>query len=427
MTSEDPAAADLERSSERWLAWLAAETIRRRHPPRSDLLVLWDLLEEWFASDDFASSPVAAAVIGAPRRPGPGRPRRPRPPPPGHPPAPRAPGPLLRRPRPGGPGRSAPHPGRGRHRRRPDRPPRRRRPPRPRAHPDRPGLSRPAGRGRATGLVGQTAEAAARAALARVRAPVAAVGSRSTAAAEMAPSTRIWSWAASTAGSWAPAVLARSSRSWRRAWRCWDDPGLGGVVGFAAELGGGVGHERAAEAVLGEPGLELVPEGVEAVGGVVAAAVHGVGQAVQPLDAPLLEGGRDQGVLASELAVEGHRGHVGLADDAVHADRADALGVEQRGGGGQDPFPRPGGHHGGCASPCRVGGRENTLSPMRCCQVSANSSSLACSREAVAPTSRKKAMARSSSTRPSAGRAGSSRRAAARRAAASSGRLPISA
>jgi hypothetical protein len=66
MTSEDPAAADLERSSERWLAWLAAETSRRRRPPGSDLLVLWDLLEEWFASDDFAGSPVAAAVTAPP-------------------------------------------------------------------------------------------------------------------------------------------------------------------------------------------------------------------------------------------------------------------------------------------------------------------------------------------------------------------------
>jgi hypothetical protein len=66
MWSEDPAAADLERSSERWLAWLAAETTRRRRPSRSDLLVLWDLLEEWFTSDDFASSPVAAAVTAPP-------------------------------------------------------------------------------------------------------------------------------------------------------------------------------------------------------------------------------------------------------------------------------------------------------------------------------------------------------------------------
>jgi hypothetical protein len=55
---------------------------------------------------------------------------------------------------------------------------------------------------------------------------------------------------------------------------------------------------------------------------------------VQPGHAPLLDGGRDQGVLAAELPVEGHRGHVGLADDAVDPDRTDALGLEQGGGRG---------------------------------------------------------------------------------------------
>jgi hypothetical protein len=65
MTGNDPAAADLERSSERWLAWLAQE-VARRHPPGSDLLVLWDVLEEWFASEDFAGSAVAAAVAAPP-------------------------------------------------------------------------------------------------------------------------------------------------------------------------------------------------------------------------------------------------------------------------------------------------------------------------------------------------------------------------
>ena len=44
-------------------------------------------------------------------------------------------------------------------------------------------------------------DAAVMAALARARAPEAAAGSRSTAAAEMAPSTRTWSWAARTEGS----------------------------------------------------------------------------------------------------------------------------------------------------------------------------------------------------------------------------------
>jgi hypothetical protein len=66
MTSVDPAAADLERSSERWLTWLAVETIRRQDPPESALSALWDALEGWFASDDFAASALAAAVVAPP-------------------------------------------------------------------------------------------------------------------------------------------------------------------------------------------------------------------------------------------------------------------------------------------------------------------------------------------------------------------------
>lgn len=66
MTSVDPAAADLERSSERWLTWLAVATIRRQDPPESALYALWDALEGWFASDDFAGSALAAAVVAPP-------------------------------------------------------------------------------------------------------------------------------------------------------------------------------------------------------------------------------------------------------------------------------------------------------------------------------------------------------------------------
>jgi hypothetical protein len=66
MTSKDPTAADLERSSERWLAWLARETARRQQRPESALSTLWDVLEEWFASDEFASSPLTAAVVAPP-------------------------------------------------------------------------------------------------------------------------------------------------------------------------------------------------------------------------------------------------------------------------------------------------------------------------------------------------------------------------
>ena len=66
MTNEDSAAKDLERSSEQWLAWLAGEVAQRRDPPGSALYALWDVLEEWFASDDFAASPLAAAVVAPP-------------------------------------------------------------------------------------------------------------------------------------------------------------------------------------------------------------------------------------------------------------------------------------------------------------------------------------------------------------------------
>jgi hypothetical protein len=66
MMSEDAAAADLERSSERWLAWLAGETTRRSDPSESPVSALWDALELWFASDDFANSALAAAVVAPP-------------------------------------------------------------------------------------------------------------------------------------------------------------------------------------------------------------------------------------------------------------------------------------------------------------------------------------------------------------------------
>jgi hypothetical protein len=65
MTSQDPAAVDLEQASERWLAWLTAETAGGRDPSAA-LSVLWDALEEWFASDDFAGSELAAAVVAPP-------------------------------------------------------------------------------------------------------------------------------------------------------------------------------------------------------------------------------------------------------------------------------------------------------------------------------------------------------------------------
>jgi hypothetical protein len=55
-------ATALERSSEQWLAWLRRGLAARQ--PDAALAGLWDLLEEWFASDEFHTSGLAAAMAG---------------------------------------------------------------------------------------------------------------------------------------------------------------------------------------------------------------------------------------------------------------------------------------------------------------------------------------------------------------------------
>jgi len=53
---------DLQRSGDRWLRWLNHELDRRAETPMARLLGLWDVLEEWFATDGFhASLPARAA------------------------------------------------------------------------------------------------------------------------------------------------------------------------------------------------------------------------------------------------------------------------------------------------------------------------------------------------------------------------------
>jgi hypothetical protein len=54
-------ATALARSSEQWLAWLRRGLAAR---PDRGLAALWDLLEDWFASDDFQTSGLAAAMAG---------------------------------------------------------------------------------------------------------------------------------------------------------------------------------------------------------------------------------------------------------------------------------------------------------------------------------------------------------------------------
>lgn len=58
--TDDNAETGLRQSSERWLRWLNAELMRRGDTPRSRLLGLWDALEDWFTSDDFATSLLAS-------------------------------------------------------------------------------------------------------------------------------------------------------------------------------------------------------------------------------------------------------------------------------------------------------------------------------------------------------------------------------
>src|SRR6266540_2519692 len=60
-------------AGDRWLHWLSAELARRGSTPGSRLLVLWDVLEEWFASEDFHAL-IADSLIGFAPLPGPGHP-----------------------------------------------------------------------------------------------------------------------------------------------------------------------------------------------------------------------------------------------------------------------------------------------------------------------------------------------------------------
>ncbi len=54
---------DLEaRTSEGWVDWLSEELERRGDTPEARLLVLWDVLEEWFASEEFDGSFLSGAA-----------------------------------------------------------------------------------------------------------------------------------------------------------------------------------------------------------------------------------------------------------------------------------------------------------------------------------------------------------------------------
>jgi hypothetical protein len=63
MAEDDFQVAALRQSSERWFRWLNAELVRRGDTPRSRLLGLWDALEDWFATEEFATSLLASGAI----------------------------------------------------------------------------------------------------------------------------------------------------------------------------------------------------------------------------------------------------------------------------------------------------------------------------------------------------------------------------
>ncbi len=70
--TDDNAETGLRQSSEQWLRWLNTELIRCGDTPRSRLLGLWDALEDWFTSDEFATSLLAtggAELRGEPDHP----------------------------------------------------------------------------------------------------------------------------------------------------------------------------------------------------------------------------------------------------------------------------------------------------------------------------------------------------------------------
>jgi hypothetical protein len=60
-------------AGERWLEWLRHELAGREAVPGMRLMALWEVLEEWFASDGFDGR-IAATLIGGADLPGPGHP-----------------------------------------------------------------------------------------------------------------------------------------------------------------------------------------------------------------------------------------------------------------------------------------------------------------------------------------------------------------
>jgi hypothetical protein len=105
-------------------------------------------------------------------------------------------------------------------------------------------------------------------------------------------------------------------------------------------LGGGV-DERAAAVLVDHPVLgQRDRPGAQGAAGVAGVGVDNrLHRRLRPHLA-VLQVGEDQVVLGREVPVEGHPGHLGLIDEPLHADRLDAVAVEEPVGRRQDPLAR---------------------------------------------------------------------------------------
>jgi hypothetical protein len=65
MATNEARAMDLEQSIEQGLEWLRHGTARQSRPSQPPLLALWDLLEEWFSSENFHSGSAPTAAMEA--------------------------------------------------------------------------------------------------------------------------------------------------------------------------------------------------------------------------------------------------------------------------------------------------------------------------------------------------------------------------
>ena len=114
------------------------------------------------------------------------------------------------------------------------------------------------------------------------------------------------------------------------------DPAAGGV------LRGGVDERAAAVAVATAGVAERVERAHEPGGGIGPGRVGGGVELSGPRLVDPVEVGQHEVVLGGEVLVEGGLGHLQLRDDPVDPDPADAVRVEEREGGRQDPLARGG-------------------------------------------------------------------------------------